>query len=168
MRASPSNPALIQQQPNVSLLYIVYTYIPHQYTAQTKDYCDSASVCILNPRLTTSTLTANHIKRISHRRAAMKTFILMSCLALAAARPEAGYNYNRPGGGGGSGGGSHGGGGGLGLGGGFGGGSGGFGGGSGGFSGGSGGGGFGGGSGGGFGGGGGGGGGFGGGFGGGA
>jgi len=42
----------------------------------------------------------------------------MSCLALAAARPEAGYNYNRPGGGGGSGGGSGGG-----LGGGFGGGS---------------------------------------------
>ncbi|EDV92795.1 GH18631 [Drosophila grimshawi] len=67
----------------------------------------------------------------------MKTFILMSCLALAAARPEAGYNYNRPGGGGGSGGGSHGGG--IGGSGGFGGS---FGGGSGGFSGGSGGGGF--------------------------
>uniref|UniRef100_A0A1I8NVT1 DUF243 domain-containing protein n=1 Tax=Stomoxys calcitrans TaxID=35570 RepID=A0A1I8NVT1_STOCA len=35
----------------------------------------------------------------------MKAFILMSCLALAAARPEAGYAYNRPGGSGGGGGG---------------------------------------------------------------
>lgn len=33
----------------------------------------------------------------------MKAFILVSCLALAAARPEAGYSYNRPGGHGGGG-----------------------------------------------------------------
>ena len=41
----------------------------------------------------------------------MRVFVLLSCLALAAARPEAGYSYNRPSSGGGSGGGGGGGGG---------------------------------------------------------
>lgn len=31
----------------------------------------------------------------------MRAFVLLSCLALAAARPEAGYSYNRPSSGGG-------------------------------------------------------------------
>lgn len=34
----------------------------------------------------------------------MRAFVLLSCLAVAAARPEAGYAYNRPGAGGSSGG----------------------------------------------------------------
>lgn len=39
----------------------------------------------------------------------MRAFVLLSCLALAAARPEAGYSYSRPQSGGGGGGGGHGG-----------------------------------------------------------
>lgn len=45
----------------------------------------------------------------SELKSKMRAFVLLSCLAIAAARPEAGYSYNRPSGGH-SGGGGHGGG----------------------------------------------------------